>query len=327
MKKRMLGKSGLEVTSMGLGCMGYGDAIDRKDMIASIRAAFERGVTFFDTAEIYGPFKLEDVTGEALAPFREQVVLATKFGMNIDAETGKMLGGVNSRPEQIIRAVEGQLRRLRTDYIDLYYQHRVDPNVPMEDVAGTIKQLIDQGKVRHFGLSEAGIGSIRKAHAELPVAALQSEYSLWTREPEEELFSVLEELGIGFVPFSPLGKGFLTGKITADAKFDASDNRNNVPRFTPEALKANQALIVGLKDIATRKGATPAQLALAWLLAKKDWIVPIFGTRRIDRLDENLGADSLQLTAEDMAELDDLSGNFEVKGARYSEAMLKMSGL
>ena len=312
---------------MGLGCMGYGDAIERKDMIASIRAAFERGMTFFDTAEIYGPFTMEDVTGEALEPFREQVILATKFGMNIDSATGKMLGGVNSRPEQIKSAVEGQLRRLRTDYIDLYYQHRVDPNVPMEDVAGTIKQLMDEGKVRHFGLSEAGVDSIKKAHAELPVAALQSEYSLWTREPEQELFPTLEELGIGFVPFSPLGKGFLTGKIDENTKFDASDNRTKVPRFTQEALKANQSLIVGLKAIAERKGATPAQLSLAWILAKKDWIVPIFGTRRIDRLDENLAAESVHLTAEDMAELDKLSGGFEVTGARYSEAMLKMSGL
>lgn len=312
---------------MGLGCMGYGDAIDRKDMIAAIRAAFERGVTFFDTAEIYGPFKLEDVTGEALEPFRDQVVLATKFGMNIDSATGKMLGGVNSRPEQIKSAIEGQLRRLRTDYIDLYYQHRVDPNVPMEDVAGTIKDLIKQGKVKHFGLSEAGIGSIRKAHAELSVAAVQSEYSLWTREPEAELLPALEELGIGFVPFSPLGKGFLTGKIDENTKFDASDNRKKVPRFDTSALKVNQAFIVGLKQIADRTGATPAQLALAWLLNKKDWIVPVFGTWKMNWLDENLAAETVQLTAEDMADLDGLSGEFEVKGARYSEAMLKMSGL
>jgi aryl-alcohol dehydrogenase-like predicted oxidoreductase len=326
MQKRKLGNAGLEVSALGLGCMGYGDAADKQSMIALIRAAVERGVTFFDTAEVYGPFRNEELVGEALAPFRGQVVIATKFGWDVDPETGVHRGGVNSRPEQIRRATEGMLKRLRVDSIDLLYQHRVDPDVPMEDVAGTVKELIREGKVKHFGLSEAGPQSIRRAHAVQPVAALQSEYSLWTREPENDVMPVLEELGIGFVPFSPLGKGFLTGKIDETTTFDSSDFRSRVPRFAPEALKANQALVDRLRDIAERKGATPAQIALAWLLAKKPWIVPIPGTRKVERLDENVAAAAIELSVDDFKEITDLSSGFKVQGDRYPEDMMKLSG-
>jgi aryl-alcohol dehydrogenase-like predicted oxidoreductase len=324
---RKLGPDGLEVSALGLGCMGYGDAIDRQEMIALIRAAVERGVTLFDTAEVYGPFRNEEVVGEALAPFKGEVVIATKFGWDVDPETGAHRGGVNSRPEQIVRAVEGMLSRLRVDRIDLLYQHRVDPSVPMEDVAGTVKALIGQGKVAHFGLSEAGPDSIRRAHAVQPIAALQSEYSLWTREPEAEVMPVLRELGIGFVPFSPLGKGFLTGKIDVDTRFDSSDFRNQIPRFAPESRAANRGLVDGLSEIARRRGATPAQVALAWLLAKERWIVPLFGTRRLDRLEENLGALSLTLPPDEFDAIDRLSAGFDVQGARYPEAMMKRSDL
>jgi aryl-alcohol dehydrogenase-like predicted oxidoreductase len=326
MEKRVLGSGGLEVSALGLGCMGYGDAADRQQMIALIRGAVERGVTFFDTAEVYGPFFNEDIVGEALAPFRGEVVIATKFGWDIDPDTGVNRGGLNSRPEQIVRAVEGMLRRLRIDCIDLLYQHRVDPEVPIEDVAGTVKDLVAQGKVKHFGLSEAGVHSIRRAHAVLPVAALQSEYSLWTREPENDVLPVLEELGIGFVPYSPLGKGFLTGKIDETTTFDSSDFRNRVPRFDPEARRANRALVERLGEIAARKHATPAQIALAWLLVKKPWIVPIPGTRRLARLEENLGAAAIELTAADLDDIEAASSAFEVLGARYPETFLKLSG-
>jgi aryl-alcohol dehydrogenase-like predicted oxidoreductase len=297
MQKRLLGKEGLEVSALGLGCMGYGDAANKADMIALIRTAAERGVTFFDTAELYGPFRNEELVGEAIAPFRSEVVIATKFGWNIDPVTGEHRGGVNSRPEQIRRAVDGMLKRLRVDCIDLLYQHRVDPHVAMEDVAGTVKDLIAQGKVKHFGLSESGPQSIRRAHAVQAVTALQSEYSLWTREPELDVIPVLEELGIGFVPFSPLGKGFLTGKIDEHTQFDASDFRNQVPRFSLEARKVNSTLVDKLKDIAARRGASSAQIALAWLLTQTPWIVPIPGTRVVARLDENLAAAGLQLNS------------------------------
>jgi len=327
MQKRTLGQEGLEVSALALGCMGYGDAIAGQDMIALIRAAVERGVTFFDTAEFYGPFRNEEIVGEALEPFRDRVVIATKFGWDIDHETGVHRGGVNSRPEQIRRAVEGSLRRLRVDRIDLLYQHRVDPDVPMEDVAGTVKELIAEGKARHFGLSEAGPQSIRRAHAVHPVTALQSEYSLWTREPEREVMPVLKELGIGFVPFSPLGKGFLTGKIDVNTEFDQWDFRNRIPRFAPEARQANKALVDGLAEVARRKGATAAQVALAWLLAKEPWIVPLFGARKVERLDENLGGSRVTLSPEEFAEIDRLSGGFEVQGDRYPEDMIKRSGL
>ena len=327
MQTRQIGPFGLEVSALSLGTMGYGDPIDRDEMISLIRAAVERGVTFFDTAEVYGPFTNEDLVGEALAPFKGQVVIATKFGWDIDHETGVHRGGVNSQPEQIHRAVEGSLRRLRVDSIDLYYQHRVDPNVPIEDVAGTIRALIEAGKVKHFGLSEAGGQSIRRAHAVQPVTALQSEYSLWTRDPEQEVMPVLKELGIGLVPFSPLGKGFLTGKIDVNTEFDKSDFRNSIPRFAPEAREANRKLVEGIASVAERKGATPAQIALAWLLAKEPWIVPLFATRKVSRLDENLGALSVTLTPEEFAEVDRLSSDFKVQGERYPEEMMQRSGL
>ena len=321
-----LGRSGLHVSALGLGCMGYGAAADRQDLIHLIRAAVERGVTFFDTAESYGPFHNEDIVGEALVPFRGEVVIATKFGWDIDPATGVYRGGVNSRPEQIRGAIDGMLRRLRVDCIDLLYQHRVDPDVPMEDVAGTVKTLIEAGKVKHFGLSEAGPQSIRRAHAVQPVTALQSEYSLWTREPEADVLPVLEELGIGFVPFSPLGKGFLTGTIDAATPLDATDFRNRVPRFSAEARQANQALVDQLGLIADRKGATRAQIALAWLLARKPWIVPIPGTRRIERLEENLGAASLDLSAEELREIEQVAAAVPVQGERYPEDFMKLSG-
>jgi aryl-alcohol dehydrogenase-like predicted oxidoreductase len=322
MKQRKLGNSNLEVSALGLGCMGmsfgYGPPIDRQQGIAVIRAAVERGVTFFDTAEVYGPFTNEDLVGEARAPFREQVVIATKFGFNIDAD-GKQ-AGLNSRPEHIKEVAEASLKRLRTDTIDLFYQHRVDPDVPIEDVAGTVKDLIQEGKVRCFGLSEAGVKTIRRAHAVQPVTALQSEYSLWWREPEEEILPTLEELGIGFVPFSPLGRGFLTGKIDESTTFDSGDFRNTVPRFTPEARKANQAIVDLVGRIAAKKQATPAQIALAWVLAQKPWIVPIPGTTKLHRLEENLGAVSVELTPDDLREIENTASQIPVQGARYSEA-------
>ena len=329
MQKRKLGTHGPDVSAIGLGCMGYGDAKDPAQgpqLIALIRAAVERGVTFFDTAETYGPFTNETIVGEALAPFRDQVVIASKFGWDINPETGVSSGRVNSRPAQIVRAVEGMLTRLRIDCIDLLYQHRVDPDVPMEDVAGTVKTLIEQGKARYFGLSEASVDSIRRAHAVQPVTALQSEYSLWTRDPEREVLPVIEELGIGFVPFSPLGRGFLTGKIDETTRFDASDFRNAIPRFTEAARKANAALVDRLGEIATAKGATRAQVALAWLLAQKPWIVPIPGTRRVERLDENLGAAALELSADDLRDIDAATTAIEVQGERYPEHLLKLSG-
>ena len=329
MQKRKLGKSNLEVSAMGLGCMGLsfglGPAVDKQQGIALIRAAVERGVTFFDTAEVYGPFTNEELVGEALAPFRGSVVIATKFGFKIDPATGKQ-AGIDSRPEHIKEVANASLKRLKTDVIDLFYQHRVDPNVPIEDVAGAVKELIQQGKVRHFGLSEAGVKTIRRAHAIQPVAALQSEYSLWWREPEVEVIPTLEELGIGFVPFSPLGKGFLTGKITEDTKFDKSDFRNVVPRFTPENRKANQVLVDVLGRFAQKKKATPAQIALAWLLAQKPWIVPIPGTTKLHRLGENLGAASVELTPEDLRELDMAASKTPVQGARYPEELQKLVG-
>jgi aryl-alcohol dehydrogenase-like predicted oxidoreductase len=321
MKKRKLGNSGLEVSALGLGCMGmsygYGPAGDKQEMIALLRKAVERGVTFFDTAEVYGPFKNEELVGEALAPLREQVVIATKFGFKIGPK-GEQIG-VDSRPEHIREVAEASLRRLRIDTIDLLYQHRVDPEVPIEDVAGAVKELIQEGKVKHFGLSEAGVQTIRRAHAVQPVTALQSEYSLWWRRPEEDALAVLEELGIGFVPFSPLGRGFLTGKIDENTSFDAKDFRNTVPRFTADARKANQAVVDLLREIAERKKATPAQIALAWLLAQKPWIVPIPGTRKLERLDENLGAAEVELTADDLRDIDLAASNITVQGARYSE--------
>lgn len=324
MQTRTLGRSTLEVSAIGLGCMGmsfgYGPAADRQQMIALIRTAVERGVTFFDTAEVYGPFTNEELVGEALSPFRGEVVIATKFGWDIDPETGEHLGGLNSRPEHIKVAVEGMLRRLKTDRIDLLYQHRVDANVPIEDVAGVVKELIEEGKVKHFGLSEAGVRTIRRAHAIQPVAALQSEYSLWWREPETEVLPTLEELGIGFVPFSPLGKGFLTGKIDETTTFDSSDFRNTVPRFTPENRKANQAIVDLVKRIAAKKKATPAQIALAWVLAQKPWIVPIPGTTKPHRLEQNLGAGAIELTPDDLREIENASARITVRGARYSES-------
>jgi aryl-alcohol dehydrogenase-like predicted oxidoreductase len=327
MKKRKLGKSNLEVSPMGLGCMGlsygYGPAVDKQEGISLIRAAVERGVTFFDTAEAYGPFKNEELVGEALAPYRDKVVIATKFGFKIDPKTGA-LDGVDSRPEHIKEVAEASLKRLNTDVIDLFYQHRVDPNVPMEDVAGTVKDLIQQGKVKHFGLSEAGVQAIRRAHAVQPVTALQSEYSLWWREPEEEILPALEELGIGFVPFSPLGKGFLTGKISEDTKFDKNDFRNLVPRFTPENRKANQAVVDLLGRVAARKKATPAQIALAWLLAQKPWIVPIPGTTKLHRLEENIGAVAIELTADDLRQIDYAAAKIPVQGERYPEKLQKL---
>ncbi len=330
MQKRKLGKSGLEVSAIGLGCMGltdaYGQRPAKEEMIPVVRAAVERGVTFFDTAEAYGPFKNEELVGEALAPFRGEVFIATKFGWNIDPVTGERLGGLNSRPNHIKVATEGMLKRLRTDTIDLLYQHRVDPEVPMEDVAGAVKELIQQGKVKHFGLSEAGAQSIRRAHAVQPVAALQSEYSLWTREPEAEILPILEELGIGLVPYSPLGKGFLTGKVDQTTKFDSSDLRGRIPRFEPEALKSNLALVGLLGRIAERKRATPAQVALAWLLAQKPWIAPIPGTTKLARLEENIGAASLELAPEDLREIEDAAGKIRVQGDRYPEELMRLSG-
>ncbi|MGZ7078731.1 MAG: aldo/keto reductase [Thermoanaerobaculia bacterium] len=326
MQKRKLGKSNLEVSALGLGCMGlsfgYGPATDRQDAIALIRAAVERGVTFFDTAQVYGPFVNEEVVGEALAPFRKQVVIATKFGFEFDAN-GKQIG-LSSRPEYIRQTTEGSLKRLRVDAIDLYYQHRVDPKVPIEDVAGTIKALIAEGKVKHFGLSEAGVKTIRRAHAVQPVTALQSEYSLFWREPEEDILPALEELGIGFVPFSPLGKGFLTGKIDATTTFAKSDFRNTVPRFDPENRKANQAIVDLVTRIAAKKKVTPAQIALAWLLAQKPWIVPIPGTTKLHRLEENLGAATVVLTPGDLREIESAAAKIHVQGARYSEGAQKM---
>ena len=329
MEKRKLGKSNLEVSALGLGCMGlsfgFGPAVDKKDGIALIRAAVERGVTFFDTAEIYGPFTNEDLVGEALAPFRKKVAIATKFGFKIDPATGKM-AGLDSRPAHIKDVAEASLKRLKTDVIDLFYQHRVDPDVPIEDVAGAVKELIQQGKVKHFGLSEAGVKTIRRAHAVQPVTALQSEYSLWWREPEAEVIPTLEELGIGFVPFSPLGKGFLTGKIDEKTTFDSSDFRNIVPRFSPEARKANQAVVDLLGRIAEQKKATPAQIALAWLLGQKPWMVPIPGTTKVSRLDENLGGANIKLTTADLTEIDSAASKIKVEGARYPEHMQKMVG-
>lgn len=322
--RRKLGS--LDVSALGLGCMGYGDAQADRGLVALIRAAFDRGVTFFDTAEAYGPFRNEELVGEALEPIRDRVVIATKFGWDIDHVTGVHHGGVNSRPAQIRRAVEGMLKRLRTDRIDLLYQHRVDPDVPMEDVAGVVKELVAQGKVLHFGMSEAGVESIRRAHAVQPVTALQSEYSLWTRDPEREILPLLEELGIGFVPFSPLGRGFLTGKIDPATTFDKSDFRNSVPRFTSEARRANQALIDKLAEIGARTGATPAQIALAWLLAQKPWIVPIPGTRRVERLEENLGGASLDLSAADLADIDAAAASVQIEGERYPADFMKFSG-
>jgi pyridoxine 4-dehydrogenase len=317
MQKRKLGKGGLEVSALGFGCMGlsfgYGPATGRQQAIAVIRSAFEHGVTFFDTAECYGPFTNEDLVGEALSPFREQVVVATKFGFE-DGDSHKAL---NSRPERIRAVADASLKRLKSDVIDLFYQHRVDPNVPMEDVAGAVKQLIQEGKVRHFGLSEAGVESIRRAHAVHPVTALQSEYSLWWREPEREILPTLEELGIGFVPFSPLGKGFLTGAITEKTQFDSTDFRNIVPRFTPEARKANQVLVEVLGSIATGKKATSAQIALAWLLAQKPWIVPIPGTTKLHRLEENVGAAAIELSIDELRAIDDAVSSIKVEGARY----------
>lgn len=329
MQKRKLGKSNLEVSAIGLGCMGmsfgYGPAADKQEMIALIRTAVERGVTFFDTAEAYGPFANEELVGEALAPMRKRVVIATKFGFKFDPNTGKQ-DGLDSRPEHIKEVAEASLKRLKTDVIDLFYQHRVDPNVPIEDVAGAVKDLIQKGKVTHFGLSEAGAKTIRRAHAVQPVTALQSEYSLWWRRPEEDVLPVLEELGIGFVPFSPLGKGFLTGKITEDTKFASNDFRNIVPRFTPEARKANQVLVDLLSNVAERKKATPAQIALAWLLAQKPWIVPIPGTTKLHRLEENLGAASVELTPDDLRDIESASSKIKVEGARYPERLEQMTG-
>jgi aryl-alcohol dehydrogenase-like predicted oxidoreductase len=325
MQKRTLGNSGLEVSAIGLGCMGmssgYGPAGDKQEMIALIRAAVERGITFFDTAEVYGPFVNEELVGEALAPFRDQVVIATKFGFKIGSD------GVDSRPEHIKEVAEASIKRLKIETIDLFYQHRVDPNVPIEDVAGAIKDLIHEGKVKHFGLSEAGPKTIRRAHAVQPVTALQSEYSLWTRHAEQEVLPVLEELGIGFVPFSPLGRGFLTGKMDETTTFDSSDFRNKLPRFTPEARKANQALVDLLGKIAERKQATPAQIALAWLLAQKPWIVPIPGTTKRARLEENTGAVDVELTPSDLQEIENAAAEIQVQGARYPKEMDRMTGL
>jgi aryl-alcohol dehydrogenase-like predicted oxidoreductase len=325
MKTRALGRSGLEVSALGYGAMGlshgYGHATDRRDAIALLHAAVERGVTLFDTAQVYGPFSNEDVIGEALAPFRDQVVIATKFGFEY---TDGKTGGLNSRPENIRRTVDDSLQRLRIKRIDLLYQHRVDPQVPIEDVAGTVKELISDGKVRHFGLSEAGVRTIRRAHAVQPVTALQSEYSLWWREPEEEILPVLEELGIGFVPFSPLGKGFLTGKIDASTRFEATDFRNTVPRLAPENRKANEAIVELVRTMAARKGATPAQLALAWVLAQRPWIVPIPGTTKLHRLEENLGALTVELTPADLRKIAAAASRITVHGARYSESSQRM---
>jgi len=329
MQKRKLGKNNLEVSALGLGCMGlsfgYGPAVDKQQGISLIRAAFERGVTFFDTAEVYGPFTNEELVGEALAPFRKQAVIATKFGFGIDPATGKQ-SGLDSRPEHIKQVAEASLKRLKTDVIDLFYQHRVDPNVPIEDTAGAVRDLIREGKVKHFGLSEAGAQTIRRAHKVQPVAALQSEYSLWFREPEAEIIPTLEELGIGFVPFSPLGKGFLTGKISEATQFDKNDFRNIVPRFSSENRKANQSIVDVVGKFAAQKKVTPAQIALAWLLAQKSWIVPIPGTTKLHRLEENLGAVSVEITPDDLRQINEAASQVSVQGARYPEHLQRMVG-
>ena len=331
MQKRKLGNNNLEVSALGLGCMGmsfsYGPAGDKQEMISVIRAAVERGITFFDTAEVYGPFTNEELVGEALSPFRGKVVIATKFGFKLKPNGEPGFIGLDSRPEQIRQVAEGSLKRLKVDAIDLFYQHRVDPNVPIEDVAAAVKNLIQEGKVKHFGLSEAAAKTIRRAHAVQPVTAVQSEYSLWTRGPEAEVLPTLEELGIGFVPYSPLGKGFLTGKMNENTTFGSSDFRKTLPRFTPEALKANQALVDLLGKIAERKKATPAQIALAWLLAQKPWIVPIPGTTKLHRLEENIGAFAIQLTSDDLREIESAAAKIKVEGARYPEAIERMTGL
>ena len=330
MQKRKLGKSGLEVSAVGLGCMGmsfsYGPPADKQEMISLLRTAVERGVTFFDTAEVYGPFTNEELVGEALSPFEGEVVIATKFGFKLDPMGGPQWVGLDSWPEHIKQVAEGSLKRLKVDTIDLFYQHRVDPDVPIEDVAGAVKELIKEGKVKHFGLSEAGVQTIRRAHAVQPVTALQSEYSLWTRAPEAEVLPTVEELGIGFVPYSPLGKGFLTGKIDKNTKFDSSDFRNTLPRFTPEARQANQALVDLLGKIGQRKKATSAQIALAWLLAQKPWIVPIPGTTKLARLEENIGAAAIELTPEDLREIESAASRITVQGARYPEKLERMTG-
>jgi aryl-alcohol dehydrogenase-like predicted oxidoreductase len=331
MQKRKLGKSGLEVSAIGLGCMGmsfsYGPPKDKQEMTALLRAAVQRGITFFDTAEVYGPFSNEELVGEALAPFRKQVVIATKFGFDLSGSDNRPgAAGLNSRPDHIKQAVEGSLKRLKVETIDLVYQHRVDPNVPIEDVAGAVKELIQQGKVKHFGLSEAGVQTIRRAHAVQPLTALQSEYSLWTRTPEKEVIPTLEELGIGFVPYSPLGKGFLTGAMNENTKLDSTDFRSTLPRFTPEAMKANQALIDLLGKIGQRKKATTAQIALAWLLAQKPWIVPIPGTTKLHRLEENIAAVAVELTPDDLQEIDTAASKITVHGARYPEKLEQMTG-
>jgi aryl-alcohol dehydrogenase-like predicted oxidoreductase len=329
MEKRKLGKSNLEVSALGLGCMGlsfgYGPAADKQQAITLIRTAFERGITFFDSAEAYGPFTNEELVGEAVAPFRDQVVIATKFGFKFGPE-GKQVG-TDSRPEHIREVAEASLKRLNTDWIDLFYQHRVDPDVPIEEVAGAVKNLIQEGKVKHFGLSEAGMQTLRRAHAVQPVTALQNEYSLWWRQPEQEVLPTCEELGIGFVPFSPLGRGFLTGKIDENTTFDKSDFRNIVPRFTPEARKANQALVDLLRRIAERKNATPAQIALGWLLGQKRWIVPIPGTTKLHRLEENIGAVAIELTPDDQREIDTAASKITIEGARYPEELERRTGL
>jgi aryl-alcohol dehydrogenase-like predicted oxidoreductase len=331
MQKRKLGKSNLEVTALGLGCMGmsfsYGPPKDKQEMTNLLHAAVDRGITFFDTAEVYGPFTNEELLGEALAPFRGKLVIATKFGFDLSGSDNRPgAPGLNSQPEHIKQAVEGSLKRLKVETIDLLYQHRVDPNVPIEDVAGAVKDLIQEGKVKHFGLSEAGVKTIRRAHAVLPVTALQSEYSLWWRKPEAEVIPTLEELGIGLVPYSPLGKGFLTGKIDENAKFDNTDFRSKLPRFTPEALKANQAMIDLLNRIAAQKKATPAQIALAWLLAQKPWIAPIPGTTKLNRLEENIGAVAVELTSDDLREIESAAAKIPVQGDRYPEHIEKMTG-
>jgi aryl-alcohol dehydrogenase-like predicted oxidoreductase len=330
MQKRKLGKSNLEVSALGLGCMGmsfsYGPPKDKQEMIALLRAAVERGITFFDTAEVYGPFTNEELLGEALSPFHGQVVIATKFGFNLNPDGSPGWQGLNSRPERIREVADASLKRLKIDAIDLFYQHRVDLDVRIEEVAGAVKELIQAGKVKHFGLSEAAASTIRRAHAVQPVTAVQSEYSLWTRGPEAEVLPTLEELGIGFVPYSPLGKGFLTGKMDENTKFDKTDFRNTLPRFTPEALKANQALVDPLGKIAGRKNATPAQIALAWLLAQKPWIVPIPGTTKLHRLEENIGAAAVELSADDLREIENAAGQIKVQGARYPEKLEEMTG-
>ena len=330
MQKRKLGKSGLEVSALGLGCMGmsfsYGPAPDKQEMISLLRTAVERGITFFDTAEVYGPFINEELVGEALAPLRKHVKIATKFGFKLDPNGGPQWIGLDSRPEHIKQVAKASLKRLKIDAIDLFYQHRVDPDVPIEDVAGAVKELIHEGKVKHFGLSEAGVQTIRRAHAVQPVSAVQSEYSLWTKDPEKEVLPTLEELGIGFVPYSPLGRGFLTGKINENTTFDKFDFRNTLPRFTPEARKANQALVDLLSKIGMRKKATPAQIALAWLLAQKTWIVPIPGTRKLERLDENIGAVAVELTPDDLQEIDSAASKIIVQGTRYPEKLEGMTG-